>query len=72
MENNIGIVFIFLALLSFAGAVFVVIINIFNFFMEMMNEAKPKGKPNNKKYVSVIILLLGYAIFYTIGFVLIN
>lgn len=73
MENNIGVAFIVIAMLCLGAAIVIALVYIFNFIIALLNEVKPKDRPkNNKKYIPVLLLFLGYIVFYGIGFVLIN
>ncbi|TDM33254.1 hypothetical protein [Macrococcoides canis] len=73
MENNIGVAFIVIAMLCLSIGIIMAIIYIFNFIIALLNGVKPKDVPkNNKKYLPIFLMLLGYIVFYGIGFVLIN
>ncbi|UBH15085.1 hypothetical protein [Macrococcus armenti] len=73
MEHNIGVAFIVLAMLCLSIGIIMVIIYIFNFIIALLNGVKPKDMPkNNKKYLPILLMLIGYIVFYGIGFVLIN
>lgn len=73
MENNIGVGFIIIAMLCLGVAIVITFVYIFNFIIALLNEVKPKDRTkNNKKYLPVLLLFLGYIVFYGIGFVLIN
>lgn len=73
MENNIGVGFIIIAMLCLGAAIVITFVYIFNFIIALLNKVKPKDRTkNNKKYLPVLLLFLGYIVFYGIGFVLIN
>ncbi|TDM16571.1 hypothetical protein ETI05_09775 [Macrococcoides canis] len=73
MENNIGVAFIVIAMLCLSIGIIMAIIYIFNFIIALLNGVKPKDVPkNNKKYLPIFLMLLGYIVFYGIGFILIN
>ncbi|QIH76712.1 hypothetical protein GTN31_10265 [Macrococcoides canis] len=73
MEHNIGVGFIILAMVCLSIGIISAIIYIFNFIIFILNGVKPKDMPkNNKKYLPILLMLIGYIVFYGIGFVLIN
>ncbi|QTQ07798.1 hypothetical protein KFV08_10435 [Macrococcoides canis] len=73
MEHNIGVGFIVLAMVCLSIGIITAIIYIFNFIIAILNGVKPKDMPkNNKKYLPILLMLIGYIVFYGIGFVLIN
>lgn len=73
MEHNIGIWFIIIAMLCLGAAIVIAFVYIFNFIIAALNGVKPKDMPkNNKKYLPILLMLLGYIVFYGIGVVLIN
>ncbi|MCO4097177.1 hypothetical protein KFX46_09165 [Macrococcus canis] len=73
MEHNIGVGFIILAMVCLSIGIITAIIYIFNFIIAILNGVKPKDMPkNNKKYLPILLMLIGYIVFYGIGFVLIN
>ncbi|QIH79150.1 hypothetical protein [Macrococcoides canis] len=73
MEHNIGVGFIILAMVCLSIGIISAIIYIFNFIIAILNGVKPKDMPkNNKKYLPILLMLIGYIVFYGIGFVLIN